>query len=159
MVMTHKRCSPDCTSRQAHDSAFERLATARAPSRLGLLLGLLAACEASEPGPAAPTLDELHERVLQPSCVFSTCHGSGSAPAGGLSLARDVAHERLVGRPSSTVSDAILVEPNDPDASYVMEKLTLAMPAAGESMPPGAPLEPERIELVRAWIEAGAPDD
>jgi hypothetical protein len=123
------------------------------------VLGLLAACEASEPTGLPPTLGELHERVLQPSCVFSTCHGSGPSPAGELSLARDDAHASLVDVPSSVVSEAILVIPGDPDASYVLQKLTATMPAAGDSMPPDARLETERIELVRAWIEAGAVDD
>ena len=124
-----------------------------------MVLGLLAACEASEPAGMPPTLDELHERVLQPSCVFATCHGSGPSPAGELSLERDGAHASLVDMPSSVVPDAILVIPGDPDASYMMQKLTATVPTAGESMPPDAPLEAERIELVRAWIEAGAADD
>jgi hypothetical protein len=126
---------------------------------VALTLGLLAACESSEPSALPPTLDELHERVLQPSCTFATCHGAGPSPAGALSLERDVAHASLVDAPSSVASDAILVVPGDADASYVMEKLTATIPAVGESMPPDAVLEPERIELVRAWIEAGAADD
>lgn len=123
------------------------------------MLGLLAACESGEPSAMPPTLGELHERVLEPSCTFATCHGSGPSPAGALSLERDVAHASLVDAPSSVVSGAILVVPGDPDASYVMAKLTATPPAAGESMPPDAPLEAERIELVRAWIEAGAVDE
>lgn len=126
---------------------------------IALSFGLLAACESSEPSGLPPTLDELHERVLAPSCTFATCHGSGPSPAGALSLERDVAHASLVDAPSSMVSDAILVVPGDPDASYMMEKLTATSPAVGESMPPAAPLEAERIELVRAWIEAGAADE
>lgn len=122
-------------------------------------LGLVTACESSDPADAPPTFTEVHERVLQVSCVFSTCHKGGPSPAGDLSLERDEAHASLVDVPSSVVADRIRVVPGDPEASYVLEKLTAAMPADGDPMPPDAPLEPERIELVRAWIEAGAADD
>jgi hypothetical protein len=126
---------------------------------LALAIGLSAACEAGSPGASPPSFGEVHERVLQPSCVFATCHAGGPSPAGSLSLDRDVAHASLVDVPSSVVAHGILVVPGDPEASYIMEKLLVAMPAAGESMPPDAALDSERIELVRAWIEAGAADD
>ncbi len=125
-----------------------------------LLLGLvLTACGGSEPSDAPPSFTEIHERVLQPSCVFATCHESGPSPAGMLSLAANDAYAGLVEVRSSVVTAKVRVVPGDPSASYLMEKLTEAMPTAGDPMPPGAPLEDDRIELVRAWIEAGAADD
>lgn len=126
-----------------------------------LAAGLLGACDGAEDdgGDAPPTFTEVHERVLQTSCVFSTCHKSGPSPAGEMTLERDVAHANLVDVPSPVVAGKIRVVAGDPDASYVMEKLTAPMPASGDVMPPDAPLEAERIELVRAWIEAGAADD
>lgn len=99
-------------------------------------------------------------QVLTPSCVFATCHKSGASPAGSLDLEGedDAVHMRLVNVPA-TVTGRLLVVPMDPDGSYVMEKLTSDMPTAGVRMPMTGPLEPNRIELVRAWIEAGAAND
>lgn len=126
-----------------------------------LAASLFGACDGGEDdgGEAPPTFTEVHERVLQTSCVFSTCHKSGPSPAGEMTLERDVAHANLVEVASPVVAGKIRVVAGDPDASYVMEKLTESMPASGDVMPPDAPLEAERIELVRAWIEAGAADD
>lgn len=123
------------------------------------MLGLVPGCDDPEPQDAPPTFEEIDERVFQVSCVFSTCHKSGPSPAGMLSLEGDVAHMSLVDVRSSVLADEVLVVPGDPDASYLMEKLGAAMPAAGDSMPPDAALDTERTELVRAWIEAGAADD
>jgi hypothetical protein len=124
-----------------------------------LALALCAACDGGEPQPAPPTFTEVHERVLQVSCVFATCHKGGPSPAGDLSLERDEAYANLVDVPSSVVDGEIRVVPGDPEASYVIDKLTATMPADGDPMPPDAALEADRIELVRAWIEAGAVDD
>jgi hypothetical protein len=142
-------------------AASSRSRTGRARAISVLAATLLAACDGDEAdgGEAPPTFTEIHERVLQTSCVFSTCHKSGPSPAGEMTLERDVAHANLVDVPSPVVAGKIRVVAGDPDASYLMEKLTASMPAAGDPMPPDAPLEAERIELVRAWIEAGAADD
>lgn len=117
------------------------------------------ACDDGEQGDAPPTFSELHERVLQPSCVFATCHQQGASAAGMMALDRDVAHASLVDASAVAAPGRIRVIPGDPEQSYVMEKVTSAMPTAGEQMPPDAPLEAERVELIRAWIEAGAADD
>lgn len=118
-----------------------------------------AACDSGDPADEPPTFTEVHERVLQTGCVFATCHQAGASSAGMMSLERDEAHANLVDVPAAAAPGKIRVVPGDPDASYVIEKLTNAMPTAGEQMPPDAPLEDDRVELVRAWIEAGAADD
>lgn len=127
---------------------------------LAVLLAVPTACDGGGDGePAPPTFGEVHERVFQVSCVFSTCHKGGPSPAGDMSLEREEAHAALVEVSSSMATGKVRVVPGDPDASYLLEKLTAPMPAAGETMPPDAPLEAERIDLVRQWIEAGAADD
>jgi hypothetical protein len=139
----------------------ERQHTRRAFARGTLVawLTLTAACDDGEQTDAPPTFTEVHERVLQTGCVFVTCHKSGASAAGMMALDRDVAHANLVDVPAAMAPGKIRVVPGDPDASYVMEKLTNPMPTVGEQMPPDAPLEQERIDLVRKWIEAGAADD
>ena len=122
-------------------------------------LTFAAACDDGEDQDAPPTFTELHERVLQPSCVFATCHQQGASAAGMMALDRDLAHAALVDVSAVAAPGRIRVIPGDPEQSYVMEKITNATPTAGEQMPPDAPLEAERVELVRAWIEAGAADD
>lgn len=125
-----------------------------------VLVAATSACDSGDDGePAAPSFTEVHERVFQVSCVFSTCHKGGPSPAGEMSLERDEAHAALVEVPASMAAGKVRVVPGDPEASYLIEKLTAPMPAAGETMPPDAPLEADRIELVRQWIEAGAADD
>lgn len=117
----------------------------------------LAGCDGGGDDPP-PTFTELRERVFTPSCTFLACH-SGASPAGGLGLDTDTAHTALVDAMAMGVPGRIRVVAGDPDGSYLIEKLTATMPAAGDPMPPTAPLEAGRIELVRAWIEAGAADD
>jgi hypothetical protein len=138
--------------------------SARGPGHLagGILvswLTLATACDEAEPQDAPPTFTELHERVLQPSCVFATCHQKGASAAGMMPLDRDVAHASLVDAAAVGAPGRIRVIPGDPEQSYVIEKITSPTPTAGEQMPPDAPLEAERVELIRAWIEAGAADD
>lgn len=116
---------------------------------------LLAACP--EPGVAEPaTLSTIEAEIFAKSCTFSACH-KGASPAGGLGLEGST-HAKLVDV-TATGTAATLVVPGDPDASYLLEKLTASAPTAGDPMPPGAPLPAAKLEMVRSWIEAGAADD
>ena len=126
---------------------------------LGLVLAS-AACDGGDPDKAPPTFQELRIEVLTPACVFQACHKSGASPAGMLNLEGedDAVHMRLVDAPA-TVTGLVLVVPMDPDASYLMEKLTSDTPTAGTRMPMTGPLEEDRIEMVRSWIAAGAAND
>jgi hypothetical protein len=125
-----------------------------------LVLCSLAACGSEE---AAPTFTRIQKEVFNPSCTFSACH-SGGNPAGGMDLT-EPAHAKIVDVASTEKPSAKRVVPGDPDSSYLMDKLLdRNLPAApqGEtwtSMPPGGSIEADRIELVRAWIAAGAKND
>lgn len=108
------------------------------------------------PGPGG-TVD--YETQIQPifdeSC---SCHLSVSAP-GGLTLLSGISYDALVGVNSSQSSSLQLVEPGEPDRSYLVIKIDdiLSTLRVGERMPRGSsPLSDSKIQLIRTWIEEGA---
>ena len=103
-----------------------------------------------------PSFSEVRDQVLLPSCGFSSCHGGG---AGGLTLEDGGVFDALVGVPSAQAPAYLLVVEGYPEESYLMLKMDDSMDSLGEPMPPGGGMEPERVEMVRAWIEAGALED
>ncbi len=115
-----------------------------------LLLVGLAACGGE------PTYAEV-DAILQPSCGFSSCHGAG---AGGLTIGADAAANRaaLVDVVADGDPTRRLVVPEDADASYLIAKLEGADGIVGDAMPPAAPLSDDDVALIRAWIDAGAPE-
>ncbi len=107
----------------------------------------------------ASTFTEIRDDVLIPSCGFGACHDGGS---GGLTLSEDdvgAIYDALVDAPSSVLPDETLVIPGDPDNSYLVKKLEGAVDIDGDPMPPPYGIEDARVEDIRAWILAGAPDD
>ena len=117
-----------------------------------ILVGLLGCNGKDTPA----TFTEVQDSLLQPSCAFSSCHGSGS---GGLDLSADVAYDALVDVPSAAAEGETLVIPGDPDNSYLVKTLMGADGITGDEMPPGAGLTGERLDLVISWIENGAAND
>lgn len=84
------------------------------------------------------------------------CHGD--AGLGDLTLNQDP-HRALVDVAAATDPSLTLVVPGDPDASFLLAKLTGDLtPALGGVMPPGAGLPEATIALVRTWIADGATD-
>lgn len=93
--------------------------------------------------------------IVFPECG---CHVDDNA-AGKLHLWKTVAHDNLVGRPSNQVKKMLLVDPGSPDTSYLWHKLVgthADVDGEGKLMPPGGALEPDELDLFRAWIEQGA---
>jgi hypothetical protein len=97
--------------------------------------------------------------ILKRRCVM--CHLSGREP-GGLQLHPKAAWGSLVGVPSEE-APLRRVEPGRPDDSYLVRKIEgthLDVEGSGEKMPfDGRPLAPEQVELIRRWVEQGAPDN
>lgn len=106
-----------------------------------------------------PTLQMLVTQVFQPGCLFGRCHVT-AAPAAGLSFTgtRVPVYDMLVSAPTTTVAGRFRVVPGDPEASYLMEKISADKPTSGEPMPPMGRLPPAVIELIRRWITVGAPE-
>ena len=106
------------------------------------------------PEPAAEaTLAQVSE-VFAVSCAISGCH-SGGEPAAGLSLEGDFA-ALIVGVDSGQRPDFKLVDPGNPDKSYLLIKVRGDDEIVSQQMPPGAPLTAEQVEIIRAWIASGA---
>ncbi|HMV69817.1 MAG TPA: hypothetical protein PKA64_23455, partial [Myxococcota bacterium] len=64
-------------------------------------------------------------------------------------------YDRLVDVESST--GVPYVVPGDADGSYLVQKLEGADGITGDPMPVGGSLDPADLQVVRDWIEAGAP--
>lgn len=104
-------------------------------------------------GPPA-TLTQIETDVFARSCAQTSCH-KGSSSAGNLNL-EGRTYAKLVNA-MALEPGAVLVVPGKPDASWLMKKLSATPPLT--IMPPGEALEPQRLEMVRSWIAAGAKDD
>jgi len=119
---------------------------------LPLALGIAATAHATEP--ASFSKDVVP--VLKTRCVM--CHLTGKEP-GNMKLAPKVAYATLVGVKAMETGLA-RVEPGKPDQSYLVRKLEgthVAAGGTGDRMPVGgAPLPPEQMAAIRAWIEQGA---
>ena len=94
--------------------------------------------------------------MFTPSCATAGCHtGAGAA---GLNLEAANSYAELVGVPSSQDAGILRVAVNDPDNSYLIQKLE-GTAGTGGVMPPGGMLDPTSITTIRTWITNGAIDD
>jgi len=99
------------------------------------------------------------------------CHGDKPTPSVSLDLRAAVAYAELVNKPSEGRRGGLRVKPGDPQASFLMDKLTGRLGAAqeGKRMPidvdTGAPVEPSPVPLdfvekvLEPWIASGAPNN
>ncbi|MEM6993956.1 MAG: hypothetical protein AAF721_25820 [Myxococcota bacterium] len=115
-------------------------------------------------GPAAATLSNLRDTLLVSSCEFSSCHAGSNAVAG-LDFRADDLHAELLGHTMSlTETDMPLVDPGNPDNSYLYQSITRCDPS-GDGSEPHMPLNsaelvhPQLAAVMRGWIERGAPND
>jgi len=112
-------------------------------------------------GVEAMTLTELFPIVFA-RCV--DCHDGGGA--GGLAFDdAESAYDEWINQDSGNPAGAAIpyVVPGDADGSYVFRKVSGMGDIDGALMPAGNPvtypdLTPDEVELVRNWIEGGAPE-
>lgn len=108
---------------------------------------------------AAPTSsDALAAKVqaLFEDCTM--CHDSSGDPGDpeGLDLEAPVA--TMIGRKSAQV-DRLLVDPGNPDGSYLIEKLVGGDGMEGDIMPVGDdPYSEEQVKVVSDWVASLSPD-
>jgi hypothetical protein len=112
-----------------------------------------------------PTLDDLQKRIFSGSCgLSSSCH-MGVSPKEGLDLSSTTATLEYVDEASAQMPSAKIIDTDSPEDSYLLRKLRgmdIAEKAstgrASTQMPPppSMPLCEEKLEVIEAWIRAGA---
>lgn len=137
------------------------------PCLIACLTVTLASCSAGngegldengQPIPIAPPVNsdfqEIQNTVFTPICT--QCHIGANAPQG-LRLDAANSYALLVNVASNEVPGLLRVNPGNPDQSYLVQKIQ-GNAAVGGRMPLGqAALPQDRIDLIRQWIAAGAP--
>ncbi len=105
------------------------------------------------------TFTAVQNQIFTPSCALSGCHSSGSQ-ASGLNLSAGAAYSNIVNVASNEQPSVDRIEPGEPSDSYLYLKVTGDSSIDGSRMPLGGPaLSEDLIDLLRDWIEAGAPDN
>ena len=105
---------------------------------------------------------DIQEYVFDNSCANSVCHAA-PANAGNLNLTYGLSYEDLVGRapqnPAAAAAGMKLIDPGNPENSFLLTKLMgPTAPEQGARMPfGGGVLHSGKIDAIRTWIEAGAP--
>jgi hypothetical protein len=103
-------------------------------------------------GGAIADFHQIFTEILTPKCATAGCHNSPAA--GGLVLVDEcAAYEALLAQ-GSCGGEARVV-PGDA-SSYLMDKLTKAMPQCGAPMPPAGKLPEAELTAIRNWVESGA---
>lgn len=107
----------------------------------------------SSGGALQPNFKSIQDNVFTPICTV--CHAGAAAPLG-LRLDEGSSYALLVNAPSVEVPSLRRVEPGNPDASYLIQKLE-GIAAVGGRMPLNQPALPqETIAVIRQWISDGA---
>jgi len=105
------------------------------------------------------TLDELQASIFTPNCAVSGCHtgpAGNTLPAGMDLSSADASFANLVGVASLQVPSLSRVAANDPDNSYIVQKVE-GTAASGARMPlGGGVLDQALIDDLRQWISDGA---
>jgi hypothetical protein len=111
-----------------------------------------------------PTLSNVFGVVFNQSCAFNSCHGGGAA-AGGLDLQATDLHAELLGHETLANPGMALVEPGDPENSWLYQIVSQCEPTGANGtvahMPRNSPvlLDDRSIALIRDWIAGGAMND
>lgn len=109
--------------------------------------------EGESTGTLQPTFQSIQANVFTPVCTG--CHAGAAAPLG-LRLDEASSYALLVNAPSVEVPELRRVQPGDPNASYLIQKLE-GTAARGGRMPLNQPALPqETIAVIRQWITDGA---
>jgi hypothetical protein len=125
----------------------------------GIVSGSTSGSSSSSGGPIV-SLSKDVEPIFYDSCAFNECH-SNASPKAGLDLSRGKARADLINKEAAGCTDGRkLVEPGNPDKSYLIDKLKGMNICFGEPMPYGdPPLSAAKMKTITDWILAGAPNN
>lgn len=110
-------------------------------------------------GSGEVTLSGDVQPIFTGNCALSGCHAE-SSPQEGMSLGAGQTFSNVVNVAARQLPSMNRVTPNQPDNSYLVHKVQdthMAAGGSGDRMPQGrSPLSQSDIDLIRAWIQAGA---
>jgi hypothetical protein len=122
--------------------------------------GTTASDPSPTPEPSSPPPPSFARDILRiftnngpKTCAQAGCH-SGAHPQANQNLDKDHAYTSIVNVTSSEQPKLKRVLPGDASNSYLYQKV-----ASGAMPRSGGPLTPADIDLIRQWINAGAPNN
>lgn len=95
------------------------------------------------------------QAIFTNSCIG--CHTANTSNNGGLDLTSGNAYAELYNQPSVFVAGLKLVDPGNPNRSYLFEKINHANPQQGARMRPSDAMSLANQALIRDWIAQLAP--
>jgi hypothetical protein len=109
------------------------------------------------------TYHEIQDYIFDKSCANSACHAA-PASAGNLNLTYEFSYQDLVDRvpqnPAALAAGMKLIDPGNPENSFLLRKLMNPTPEQGARTPFNAgTLHSGKIDAIRTWIIAGAPQE
>jgi hypothetical protein len=125
------------------------------------------ACVPSVDPASAPRYASNIQPMYDRSCAVAGCHSS-VAPAQALDLSAGRSFAATVNRRSTELRGLSIVEPGNPDTSYLVQKIRGDAGISGVMMPQGCPgnplqgaqcLTPDEIDAIQTWILACAPNN
>ena len=103
-----------------------------------------------QPITISPTFSDIQNKIFNKSCAVSGCHDGSIYPT-----LKESAFNKIVNRQSS--KGILLIKPNDPDNSYLLQKVSVNGKINGSRMPlNNPPLSKEAINAITEWINNGA---
>jgi hypothetical protein len=113
----------------------------------------LAIAPAADGGAADPDCHDVPRTIIANSCIGGICHDSIGPPAGMLDLMQPCVADRLV-NVVSECHDEFLIDPQQPSASFLLDKIESDHPACGESMPFTGHLPLAQQHCIDAWVHS-----
>ncbi len=109
-----------------------------------------------------PELAVIQSEIFAPACATSGCHDARDK-AGELDMSTaQLSYDQMVNvaskNPVAKANGWIMIRPGDSDRSFLMRKLMGPGVGEGDPMPSAAQeLHPYYVDVIRTWIENGAP--